>query len=174
MRRLAALCPESAPLDERTPADGLVFASKFSRLVNFFNRDDRVDGDWSAFFDEEPIVQYALIDRLDMAELAEYYAEVLEQLLAGEHEARAADATGDPPDNAAPAGAEPPLGLPVALECLRAILCRANAWHRFFGQRTDEKVFFDAVDAAIRRKRATEFPTAPPPFIGKRIGYGDK
>ena len=88
MRRLAALSPEAAPIDERTVPDGLVFASKFGRLINFYNAQDRLEGDWGAFFDAQPLVQYALLAATDVATLGEEYRSVLEQLGADDRATR--------------------------------------------------------------------------------------
>src|SRR6185436_7062991 len=79
-RQLPALDPASAPLDERTPAWGLVFASKFSRLVNYFNRRDQLDGDWSAFFDSQPLVRYACIAHEDIEARSDTFRRLVDEL----------------------------------------------------------------------------------------------
>lgn len=43
-------------LDERSLEDLLLFVSSFSRLVNFYDASNRIDGDWSDFLNDEIIV----------------------------------------------------------------------------------------------------------------------
>jgi len=54
-RRLPALDPASAPVDGRDLQQWLDFAAEFAKLVNFINpQTNRIDGNWSAFFDQLP------------------------------------------------------------------------------------------------------------------------
>ncbi|EAY25101.1 baseplate J/gp47 family protein [Microscilla marina] len=43
-------------LDERSLEDLLLFVSSFSKLVNFYGTNNRIDGDWSDFLNDEIIV----------------------------------------------------------------------------------------------------------------------
>lgn len=52
-RILKALDPEYFKVDEKTIKDFTVFAIRFSRLINFYNLDNRVDGDWSNFIEND-------------------------------------------------------------------------------------------------------------------------
>ncbi|SHJ76842.1 Baseplate J-like protein [Malonomonas rubra DSM 5091] len=54
-RLLPALDPGSAPIDERDLQQWLDFSTEFARLLNFINpQSNKVDGNWSAFFDQLP------------------------------------------------------------------------------------------------------------------------
>jgi hypothetical protein len=66
-RRLPALDPSYAPLDERSVADLLHFAQAFARELRFFDDQNRPDGDWSGFLAGEVA---ALARRLDGEEPA--------------------------------------------------------------------------------------------------------
>src|SRR6478609_5452491 len=49
-------------IDERSFEDLLVFASGFSKLVNFYNLKNKVEGDWSDFLNDETVILAAIID----------------------------------------------------------------------------------------------------------------
>jgi hypothetical protein len=49
-RMLAALSPESAKIDERTLGDFLLFARKYAKYVKYYNLENKVDGNWEAFW----------------------------------------------------------------------------------------------------------------------------
>jgi hypothetical protein len=48
-RAIAALDPQSAPVDERPPAYFLAFAAEYARLLQFHELDGSQSGDWSRF-----------------------------------------------------------------------------------------------------------------------------
>jgi hypothetical protein len=68
-RLTAALDPAYAPVDERTPAHGMVFARAYSLFLNYFNPDDVASGDWQPFFSKDVSVQLAVAAVQDV----EYY-----------------------------------------------------------------------------------------------------
>ena len=65
--RLAwALNPDYAPVNERTPAHGLVFAQAFAAFLRFYNLDNVPAGDWQPFFSEDVSAQLALASVQDV------------------------------------------------------------------------------------------------------------
>ena len=124
-RLLAALDPAAAPLADRTEAELLVWAARFSQTVRFFNRENRIEGNWSPFFESEPIVQYAMIDAQNMDIRA---AALHEQIQSWQH---SAVAEGN------------------LLSLLYEQCQRIHRWHGFFSCRTDEHVFAAAIASAI-------------------------
>src|SRR5687768_14639051 len=52
-RAPAALAPEFAPVDERTPAHHVVFAQAYAGLIKYFDESNTESGDWSDFFSND-------------------------------------------------------------------------------------------------------------------------
>ncbi len=61
-RPLKALDFEYVKIDERSFEDLLVFASGFSRLINYYSLQNKIDGDWSGFLNDETIILASMID----------------------------------------------------------------------------------------------------------------
>ena len=61
-RQFQALDPEYVKIDERSFEDMLVFTSGLSRLINFYDEQKKIDGDWSYFFADETVVLASIID----------------------------------------------------------------------------------------------------------------
>ena len=141
-RLLAALDPASAPLDDRSESELLVWATGFSRAVNFFNRDNQIEGDWGAFFETEPIVQYA---KMDMQDLELQEAVLGEQLRAW---------------LSSPMPEKKRLAEGNLLTLLYEQCQRINRWQIFFAQRAEEHVFASAVDSVIELKMSLALDTA--------------
>ncbi|MDX1998899.1 MAG: baseplate J/gp47 family protein [Thermoanaerobaculia bacterium] len=55
-RAVAALVEGAAPVDGRTLAARAEFAPPFGALINFFEVDDRVEGNWEPFFSEDATI----------------------------------------------------------------------------------------------------------------------
>lgn len=55
-RFLSALDFDYAKIDERSFEDLLLFTAGLSRLINFYNLDNQVEGDWSDFLTDEVVV----------------------------------------------------------------------------------------------------------------------
>lgn len=55
----AALDPRYAPVDERTPAHGMVFVRAYSDFVKYYNSSNVEAGNWEPFFSEDVSVQLA-------------------------------------------------------------------------------------------------------------------
>jgi hypothetical protein len=61
-RPLKALDFEYVKIDERSFEDLLVFASGFSRLINYYNLSNKIEGDWSDFLNDETVILASMID----------------------------------------------------------------------------------------------------------------
>jgi hypothetical protein len=61
-RQLKALDFDYVKIDERSFEDLLVFATGFSRLINYYNTNNQVEGDWSDFLNDETIILATMID----------------------------------------------------------------------------------------------------------------
>ncbi|HEY9341208.1 MAG TPA: hypothetical protein VIQ23_06475, partial [Hanamia sp.] len=64
-RLLKALLPENAKIDDRKMEDILLFATEYSRLINYYNTGNNRDGDWSCFYENDPCIQLALLATID-------------------------------------------------------------------------------------------------------------
>ncbi len=59
-RLVPALDPVSAPVDEHTPAHGMVFARAYAAFLKYYNLENVAVGDWQPFFSEDVSVQLAV------------------------------------------------------------------------------------------------------------------
>ena len=59
-RRVAALSPDYAPVDQREPAHRMIFARAYAAYLRFFNDKNQPDGDWRDFFSNDVSVQLAV------------------------------------------------------------------------------------------------------------------
>lgn len=64
-----ALDPIYAPVNERTPAHGMVFAQAYSVFLNYYDANNVATGDWKPFFSEDVSVRLAIAAVQDV----EYY-----------------------------------------------------------------------------------------------------
>src|SRR5574337_1012526 len=55
----AALDPQYASVDERSPAHGMVFARAYSEFLKYYNSSNIEAGNWDPFFSEDVSVQLA-------------------------------------------------------------------------------------------------------------------
>ena len=62
LRFLAALDPEHAPINEKSPEDGIVFAQAYAQCLKFFetNNPKTSSGDWAPFFSNDVAAQLAI------------------------------------------------------------------------------------------------------------------
>jgi hypothetical protein len=60
-------------VDESTREDLMAFAVEFSGLINYFNAEDRVDGDWSGFFLMDNAFLLAYISTTDIERLEQIF-----------------------------------------------------------------------------------------------------
>ncbi len=75
-RALPVLDPTSAPLDERTPADFLLFARRYGAQLQFFDETNRAAGTWESFWSADPTVSVARLADLGVVEAREFLGEV--------------------------------------------------------------------------------------------------
>lgn len=61
--------PAHAPADGRTAAQLAAFSGYYGSLLNFFNLGARPEGDWTAFFADDPAIGLAMLVSLHAAEL---------------------------------------------------------------------------------------------------------
>lgn len=76
-RQPAALAPEYAPVDERTPAHRMVFAQEFAGLLKYFDETNNPSGNWRSFFDDDVAALMAL---LAIQDIDSYQAKLQEWL----------------------------------------------------------------------------------------------
>jgi len=79
-RLIEALLPESALLTDRSLTDHLVIAARYGRLIRYYDGKDQPAGDWAQFFEQEAMVQYALLAKVDLEERREQCGGWLRQL----------------------------------------------------------------------------------------------
>lgn len=61
-----APAPETLEVDDRSLAQLLAFAAGYGELIQFYDLEDKPDGDWAAFFAADPAVAHALHASLDL------------------------------------------------------------------------------------------------------------
>ncbi len=61
-RMFEALKENYVNIDEKSFEDMLVFTSRLSKLFNFYNDKNEIDGDWSHFFSDETVILATIID----------------------------------------------------------------------------------------------------------------
>ena len=61
-RMFEALKADYIKIDEKKFEDQLVFTSKLSRSLNFYNEQNKIEGDWSHFFSDETVVLATILD----------------------------------------------------------------------------------------------------------------
>lgn len=65
-QRLAkALLPENTKIDDRKIEEIIAFALEYSRLINYYNSHNTIEGDWSCFYDSDPCILFALLASID-------------------------------------------------------------------------------------------------------------
>jgi|CXWL01.1.fsa_nt_gi hypothetical protein len=65
-REVAARVESSAPVDGRTLASRAEFAPPFGALINFFELDDEVEGNWEVFFAEDATIGLGSLAAVDV------------------------------------------------------------------------------------------------------------
>lgn len=78
-RWLRALDPDYAKVDDRSFNQLLDFSIRFGSLINFFNLDDEVDGDWVDFFQSEPSMVLASIESISIGDIEKYFDQLQKQ-----------------------------------------------------------------------------------------------
>ncbi|MDN3663821.1 hypothetical protein ACFFU1_17810 [Algibacter miyuki] len=70
-RKSKALSPDYIQLDERAMQDMIISTLAYAKNVNYYNENDRPDGDWESFFLNDPIFIIALISETDIISFKE-------------------------------------------------------------------------------------------------------
>ncbi len=68
-RLLKALLPEYVKVDERDLSQLLTFVAQYSKLINFYNLKDEIDGDWYPFLIRDISIFIASISSIDLEEI---------------------------------------------------------------------------------------------------------
>ncbi|MBB6250761.1 hypothetical protein [Nitrospirillum iridis] len=68
-RLLQGPAPGQAPVDGRTLSQLLAFSAEYGALINFYDLNDAVDGDWTAFFASDPAIALAVLSGLDVEDI---------------------------------------------------------------------------------------------------------
>lgn len=76
-----ALAPDFVKLDERNLADALIFAHQLSHKLNYYSKDGKLAGDWTAFFASSTPVQIALISKTRSQFVKDSYDQALQVFL---------------------------------------------------------------------------------------------
>jgi len=72
-RMLRALTPDHFRLDDRSMQDLLVTAHRYSRMLSWFDFDDRPDGNWTCFWETETLTYLAVLAAIDLEQLRKDY-----------------------------------------------------------------------------------------------------
>lgn len=79
-RLLKALLPGNAKIDDRKIEDILAFATEYSKLINYYNTENKPEGDWGCFYDNDPCIQLALLATIDTDTIEATFAKLEEKI----------------------------------------------------------------------------------------------
>ncbi|MGF2411133.1 hypothetical protein [Ferruginibacter sp.] len=79
-RLLKALLPGNAKIDDRKIEDILAFATEYSKLINYYNTENKPEGDWGCFYDNDPCIQLALLATIDTDTIEAAFAKLEEKI----------------------------------------------------------------------------------------------
>ncbi len=68
-RLLKALLPQNAKIDDRKIEDILAFATEYSKLINFYDTENKPDGNWGCFYENDTCILLALLATIDTASI---------------------------------------------------------------------------------------------------------
>ncbi len=85
-RLLKALLPANAPIDGRKMEDILSFAAAYSKEINFYNLENKIEGDWSCFYENDPCILLAILATTDTDSLEAAFLKIVDQINAYLHE----------------------------------------------------------------------------------------
>ncbi|MET0395049.1 MAG: hypothetical protein ABW019_18025, partial [Chitinophagaceae bacterium] len=98
-QRLAkALLPENAKIDDRKIEEIIAFAVEYSRLINYYNTGNTIDGDWTCFYDTDPCILLALLATIDTDRIEAQFKELEEKIRRCTDTGCAPDGNTDEPD----------------------------------------------------------------------------
>jgi len=75
-----ALVPSPHLIDGRTRQDWLAFIADFASLINFYDANNNVNGNWAPFLLKDPVVLLASISRTNVARMHSLYLQTCTQL----------------------------------------------------------------------------------------------
>jgi hypothetical protein len=84
-RKTHALDPSSIKIDERTLEDFLVFAQDFSKQVYFYNLSDQQESDWQDFWNCDPTIVIAAVEKTNPLPLKKAYERILQSDVRSEY-----------------------------------------------------------------------------------------
>lgn len=76
-RFLKALRPSYIRLDDRELPELLAFSKEYARLINYYNHENRPEGDWEEFFDHDISVILATLISTDLEKIEAQHNEIL-------------------------------------------------------------------------------------------------
>jgi len=79
-RLLKALLPGNAKIDDRKIEDILSFATEYSKLINYYNTENKPEGDWSCFYENDPCIQLALLATIDTDSIEAVFAKLEQKI----------------------------------------------------------------------------------------------
>jgi hypothetical protein len=77
---LGALDPNAVQIDDRTVKDSLSFAASYSKLINFYDLQNRENSNWSGFFLKDPTILMAVISQTEFSGIHEQYLQLQKRL----------------------------------------------------------------------------------------------
>lgn len=75
-----ALVPAPSLIDGRTEQDWLCFLSDFASLINFYDKNNHLNGNWTPFLLKDPVFLLAIISKTKVAELHSLYRNTCSKL----------------------------------------------------------------------------------------------
>lgn len=79
-RVLDAVLPGFVSVDEREYPDLVLFASRYAAFLNYYNRNNTVEGDWKPFMLMDVSVTLATLTRLDIQEYLTYAKDIYDRI----------------------------------------------------------------------------------------------
>ncbi|WP_179412974.1 hypothetical protein HDF19_11350 [Mucilaginibacter sp. E4BP6] len=85
-RRMAALMPDFIKIDERDISDMLRFATELSAQFNYYNINNKIEGNWEDFFRSDPNILLINISKFDMSNYTNLFSKYRDELYIAENE----------------------------------------------------------------------------------------
>jgi hypothetical protein len=85
-RRLEALMPDFIKIDERDISDMLRFATELSAQFNYYNINNKIEGNWEDFFRSDPNILLTNISKFDMSTYTDLFSKYRDELYIAENE----------------------------------------------------------------------------------------
>ncbi len=79
-RMVEALKPSYAKVDDRSLFDLLFFIAEYSKGINFFNLENKIDGHWNQLFESDITVIFSEIINQDIQKITDCYTAILKQI----------------------------------------------------------------------------------------------